>query len=126
MADDLEGMLQLPAVAAVVLEAGQVPAEVRTLLEETVAAESILQVGVNLHFLGKLQRFDLDESSCHRLHVALRITEGDAAGSDRIFVAIGVNSCVDDSTEQVVENMGQTLSVKHSVERPDEHSFLRV
>ena len=92
VADDLEGVLQLPAVAAVVLEAGEVPAEVRTLLEETVAAESILQVGVNLHFLGELQRFDLDESSCHRLHVALRVTEGDAAGSNRVFVAISVNS----------------------------------
>ena len=85
-------MLQLPAVAAVVLEAGEVPAEVRTLLEETVAAESILQVGVNLHFLGELQRFDLDESGCHRLHVALRVTEGDAARSNRVFVAISVNS----------------------------------
>ena len=34
------------------------------------------------------------------------------------------DTCVDDSAEQVVENMGQTLSVKHSVERPDEDRLL--
>ena len=92
MADDLGGVLQLQAVAAVVLEAGEVPAEVRALLVETVAAESILQVGVNLHFLGELQRLDLDESSCHRLDATLRINKGDAAGFDRVFEAISVNS----------------------------------
>jgi len=74
--DHLQGVLQLPAIATVVLETSQVPAEVGSLLEETVAAESILQIRVNLHLLGELQRLDLDEGGCHRLHIALGVAEG--------------------------------------------------
>jgi len=76
--DQLQGVLQLPAVATEVLEAGQVPAEVRTLLQQTVAAQSILQVGVNLHLFGELQGLDLDEGSGDGLHVALGVAEGDS------------------------------------------------
>jgi len=77
VSDELHGVLQLPAVAAVVLETRQVPAEVGTLLQETVAAQSILQVGINLNLLGELQCLDLNESSRDCLHVALGVAEGD-------------------------------------------------
>lgn len=92
MADDLERVLQLPAITAIVLEAGHVLAEVEALLEETVAADGILQVGINLHFLSELWCLDLDEGSSHRLHVAFCAIERDTARSDRIFVAVSVNS----------------------------------
>jgi len=78
MPDQLQGVHQLPAVAAEVLEAGQIPAEVRSLLQQTVAAQSILQVGVDLHLLSELQSLDLDEGSGDRLHVALGVAEGDS------------------------------------------------
>ena len=95
--DQLQGVLQLPAVATEVLEAGQVPevkqgmgqvdceegksfspAEVRTLLQQTVAAQSILQVGINLHLFGELQGLDFDEGSGDGLHVALGVAECDS------------------------------------------------
>ena len=95
--DELHGVVELPAVAAVVLETRQIPedkdrvslilinrrkwfspAEVRTLLQQTVAAQSILKVGINLHLLGELQRLDLNEGSGDRLHVALGVAEGDS------------------------------------------------
>jgi len=77
--DELQGVLELPAVTAVILETRQIPAEVRTLLQQAVAAQSILQVRINLHLLGELQRLDLNEGSRDSLHVALGVAEGDSA-----------------------------------------------
>merc|ERR1712059_61693 len=68
---------QLPAVAAVVGEAGRVPAEVGALLQAAGGAHLVFQVWVNLHLLHKLQRFDLYESGRHRFHVGLGAVESD-------------------------------------------------
>jgi len=47
--EEVHGMLMLPASPAEVLEAVQVAAEVRALAETAGAAQSILQVGVDLN-----------------------------------------------------------------------------
>ena len=75
VADNLEGVLQLPAVAAVVLEAGEVPAEVGALLGAAGVAEGVLQVRVHLDVLAELRGFDLDEGGGDSLHVRLGVVE---------------------------------------------------
>ena len=109
--DQLQGVLQLPAVATEVLEAGQVPevkqgmgqfdceegksfspAEVRTLLQQTVAAQSILQVGINLNSFVKLRTLDFHEGSRHGFHVGSGAAEGDPTTSDGIFVFVSVDT----------------------------------
>jgi len=52
--DELHGVVELPAVAAVVLEARQVPAEVGSLLQQTDGTEGVLQVRIHLDLLGEL------------------------------------------------------------------------
>ena len=111
MAAGLPTVLSLPAVAAVVLEAGQVsevgnvkrdhnpaiteyePAEVRTLLQQAAGAESIFQVGINLDSLVELRTFDLHKGSRHRLHVGPGAAEGDPTTSNGIFVFVSVDTC---------------------------------
>ena len=66
-------MLSVPILLQVL------PAEVRSLLQETAAAESVLQVGIHLDLLGEVHRLDLNESRGHGLHVALGVAEGDSA-----------------------------------------------
>jgi len=122
----LHGVLQVPAVATEVLEARQVPAEVRTLLQQTIAAESILQVGVNLNLLRELACLDLDESCTDRLHVALGVAEGDSPGSNGILVSVSVDACVHDSTKQIIEDVSKTLGIEHSVESSNKDSLLRI
>jgi len=124
--DELHGVLQLPAVAAVVFEAGQVPAEVRSLLQETVAAQSILKVRINLNLLGELERLDLNEGSRDRLHVALGVAEGDPAGADGILVSVGVDASVDNSSKEIIEDVGETLSIEHPVQGSNKDRLLRV
>ena len=79
------------------------------MLQKTVAAESILQVGIDLHLLGKLQGLDLNESGANSLHVALCVAEGDPARSDGVLVSVGVNASVDNSTKKVVEDVCKSL-----------------
>ena len=45
----LQGVLELPAVAAKVLEASHIPAEVGTLLHIAGGAQSVFQVGIHLN-----------------------------------------------------------------------------
>jgi len=126
MPDQLHGVLKLPAVTTEVLEAGQIPAEVRTLFEEANTAQRIFEVRVNLNLLGKLQSFYLNESSRDCLHVALGVAEGDSSRTNGILVSVRVNPGVDDSAEQVVEDVGEALGVEHPVESTDKHGLLRV
>ena len=58
------------------------PAEVRSLAQEAAGAESVFQVGVDLHLLRELDSLDLDESCGHCFHVGLGIAEGYTATSD--------------------------------------------
>ena len=70
VSDHLQRVLELPAVATVIFEARQIPkilkcndprqyrirvlpAEVRSLLQEAIAAESIFQIRVNLNLFGE-------------------------------------------------------------------------
>jgi len=111
----LQGMLKLPAVATVILEAGQIPAEIWSLLQEAVAAESIFKVGVNLNLLGEFQSLDLDKGSCYGFHVALGVTEGNPPRPNGILMSVRVYTRVDDSTKEIVKNMSQSFSVEHTV-----------
>jgi len=111
VSDHLQRVLELPAVATVIFEARQIPAEIRSLLQEAVAAEGIFQVRVNLNLFGEFQGLDLDKGSCYSLHVALGVAECDPSRPNWIFVSVRVNTRIDDSTEEVVENMGQSFSV---------------
>jgi len=56
-----ELVLKPPAGAAVVLEAGQVPAKVGALPDLARGAEGVAQVRVNLHFFGELRCLDFYE-----------------------------------------------------------------
>ena len=84
-----------------------VPAEIRSLLQEAIAAESIFEVRVNLDLLGEFYGLDLNEGSCYSLHVALGITEGDPSRPNGILVPVRVYTSVNDSTKEIVENMSQ-------------------
>merc|ERR1719470_232738 len=105
---------------------GKLPAEVRTLLEKTAGAERILQVRIHLNLLTELLALDLHESRGHSLHVGLGAVEGDPPAADGVLVLVGVNTCVDDSTEQVVEDVGEALCIKHSMKSTNEDCLLRV
>ena len=104
----------------------KLPAEVRPLFQQAAATQGIFQVRINLDFLGELECLDLDESCRDSLHVALGVAEGDSARSYRVLVPVGVDAGVDDTAEQVVEDVGQTLGVEHSVQGAHEHGLLRV
>jgi len=68
---------QVPTRVAEVVEAGLLPTEVRTLLHRANAAQSILQIGINLNFLAESRRLDLDESCSNSFHVTQLVVEGD-------------------------------------------------
>ena len=84
------GVLQVPAPVAEVVEAGEIPAEVGSLLHATEGAQSVLEVGIHLHFLAKPWSLDLDEGSRHGLHVGAAVVESDSARPDRILVLVRV------------------------------------
>lgn len=124
--DQLHGVLELPAVATEVFKARQVSAEVRTLLQETVAAKRVLQVWIHLDLLGELQSLDFNERSRDSLHVALGVAESDSSRANGILVSVSVDAGVDDSAEQVVEDVSETFGVEHSVESSDKDGLLRI
>jgi len=123
VSDELHGVVELPAVAAVVLEAGQVPAEVGALLQQTAGAQGVFQVRIHLNLLGELQRLDLNERGGDGLHVALGVAEGDPTGPDGILVSVGVDAGVDNTPEEIIEDVGETLCVEHPVESSNKDSF---
>ena len=79
-----------------------------------------------MNLLSKLQSFYLNESSRDCLHVALGVAEGHSSRTNGILVSVRVNPGVDDSSEQVVEDVGEALGVEHPVESTDKDGLLRV
>ena len=104
----------------------KLPAEVRPLFKQAAAAQGIFQVGINLDFLGELERLDLDESCRHGLHVALGVAEGDPPGANGILVSVSVDTGIDDTSEQIIEDVSETLSIEHPVESSDKDGLLGV
>ena len=102
------------------------PAEVRSLLQETVAADSVLQVGIHLHLLGEVRGLYLNEGGGDGLHVAPGVAEGDSAGPDGILVPVSVYAGVHDSSEQIMEDVGETLGIQGPMQSPDKDRLLRV
>jgi len=123
VSDHLQRVLELPAVAAVIFKARQIPAEVRSLLQEAITAESIFQVRVNLNLFCEFYGFDLDEGSCYSLHITLGVAEGDSSRPNWILVPVRINPRIHDSTKEIIENVGQSFSVKHAVKSSYEHRF---
>jgi len=119
-------MTRLPAVATEVLEARQVPAEVRALLEEAAGAERILQIRIHLHFLVKLLAFDLYEGCSHSLHVGLVAVKSDPATAYGVLVLVRINASIDYSTKQIIKDTSKALGVQHSVQSSYKHSLLGV
>ena len=70
-----EGVVELPAEPAEVVEAGEIPAEVGPLLGSTSAAQGVLQVGVHLDLLAEPRRLDLNKRASHGLHARLVVVE---------------------------------------------------
>ena len=102
------------------------PAEVRSLLQETVAADSVLQVGIHLHLLGEVRGLYLNEGGGDGLHVAPGVAEGDSAGPDGILVPVSVYAGVHDSSEQIMEDVGETLGIQGPMQSPDKDRLLGV
>ena len=102
------------------------PAEVRSLLQQTDGTESVLQVRIHLHLLGELQSLDLNEGRGDSLHVALGVAEGDPPGPDGILVPVSVNAGVDDTAEEIIEDVSEALRIEHPVECSDKDRLLRI
>ena len=77
-------MTCLPTIATIIFEAGKVATEVRTLLEETGGAESVLEIRIHLDLLVELLTLDLDIRGGHCLHVAPGAAEGHSSTTDGI------------------------------------------
>ena len=73
-----EGLAELPAESAEVVEARDIPAEVGPLLDATSAAQGVLQVGVHLDILDEPRCLDLDDRGGHNNHVGLSVVESNA------------------------------------------------
>ena len=101
-----------------------VPAEIGSLFEHTDAAESILQVGVYLNFLCELKSLYFNEGGRNSLHVALSVAEGDSAGSNWVLVPVRVNSSINDSAEEIIEDVSESFSVEHPVEGAHKNGLL--
>lgn len=123
---ELRVVLPLPARATKVLEAGQVAAEVRALLDAASGAERVLQVRVHLDLLRELGRLDLDERGSHRLHVRAVVVERHAAGSDGVLEFVRVDAGVQHASEEVVHDVCESLGVEHAMQGADEDCLLRV
>jgi len=126
VSDQLQTVLQLPAVATEVLETGEVAAEVGALLQAAGGTKGVLQVGVHLNFFGKLLSLDLDERCGHRLHVGLGVVERDSATADGVLVFVRVDASVHNTAKQVIEDVRQALGIEHSMQGPNKHCLLRV
>ena len=88
------------------------------MLQQTVAAECVLQVRINLNLFGELQGLDLNEGGADSLHVALGVTESDSAGPNWVLVSVGVNSSVDNSSKQIIEDVSKTLGYNEYCLKP--------
>lgn len=75
VADDFDAVLQFPAITAKVLEAAQISAEIRSLLQTADGAQSILQIGINLDLFREFGSFQLHERSVHCFHIGSRVIE---------------------------------------------------
>ena len=88
----LRRVVEFPAVSAEVLEAGDVAAEVGSLLEAAGGAERVLEVGVDLNLLGELGSLDLDEGGGDGAHVSAAVVEGHAPGSHGVLELVRVHT----------------------------------
>ena len=119
-------VLQVPAPVAEVVEAGEIPAEVRTLLHAAQRAQGVLQVRVHLHLLTEPRSLDFYEGRSHGLHVGAVIVERNSPGADWIFKFICVQPSIDNTAEQVLEDESEALCSHHTVKGAHKHSLLRV
>ena len=119
-------VLDFPTGAAKVLEARQIAAEIGPLPDLARGTQSVLQIGVDLDFLGELGRLDFDERGRHGLHVGPVVVERDAGRPDGVLVLVRVDAGVHYTAEQVIENVAQALGVQHAVQRAHEDRLLRV
>merc|ERR1719237_466744 len=126
VSEGLGRVVEFPAVSAEVLEAGDIATEVGALLEAAGGAERVLEVGVDLNLLGELCSLDLDESGGDGAHVSAAVVEGHAPGSHGVLEFVRVHTCVDNSAEEVVEDVGERLGGEHPVEGTDEHRPPRI
>ena len=60
------------------------------------------------------------------LHVGLGAAEGHPPTADWILVLVCVNPCINHSSKQIVEDLGQNFCVQHSMQRSNEDGFLGV
>jgi len=115
-----------PAAATEVAEASVVATEDRSWLHVARAAQRVLEVRIDLDFLGKLLSLDVDERGLHGAHVRLLVVERDAARADWILEFVGVDADVRDATEQIVGDDRQAFSREHAVKCANEHGLRRI
>ena len=92
MPEALRRVVEFPAVSAEILEAGDVAAEVGSLLEAAGGAERVLEVRVDLDLLGELGRLDLDEGGGDGAHVRAAVVEGHSPRSHGILELVRVHA----------------------------------
>lgn len=119
-------VLPLPANATEVPEAHRVTTEVGSLLHRAFRAHGILKIRIDLYLLCKSRCFYLDKSRRDRLHVRVLCVKCNASGSYWILVFVSINTCINNSAEQIVHNFCQTTSSQHAVKCADEYCFMRV
>ena len=94
-----------------------------------------------MDFLVELLTLDLDVGRGDGLHVGPGAAESHTTTPDRILVFVGVNSfqsnlarsssfvpltCINHSSEEIIEDMSEALGIEHAVESSDKNSLLRV
>lgn len=119
-------MFRVPTGTAIILEAKLITTKVRSLTKTAVRAQRVLQVRINLNLFRKFGSFDFNESCADCLHVGMIVVENHTTRANRIFVLVRVNTGVNDSFEEILENIGQTFGAKHSMKCPHEHGFVRI
>ena len=79
-----------------------------------------------MDFLVELLTLDLDVGRRDGLHVGLGAAEGDSSAPDGVLVLVRVDPGVDNSAEEIIEDLGENLRVQHSVESTDKNCLLRI
>lgn len=111
----VNGMLPLPTGAAEVLEALEVPAEVRAHHSVAHGAQGVLQVGVYLHLFREFRSLYLYESCLDGLHEALEVAKRHPSRPNGVLVTIRVDAGVDHAPKQVVHDQRQNICIDEAV-----------
>ena len=78
------------------------------------------------YLLGKLRSLDFDEGRRHCFHVSSRIVERDSSRPNWILVLVRIDTGINNSAEEIIEDVAESLGGEHPVQSSDKDSLLRI